>query len=189
HLRRGKRRHRKIKAAQAQRRQPDQHGDERARGHRGKRGERQRHPIDRGKDASRVGADAEERLLAERHLAGDQQQIRREREEREQPDVRQDADRVLVHRVIQAGRSASSTKISRYAIRSRSCGPKYHWLWASTSPSTRPPATAPGSDPRPPSIIASMPLTVDHMPSIGVTCSWLAAIRNPASPPIAEASA
>ena len=92
-------------------------------------------------------------------------------------------------RVSHAGCSASSTNSSRYAAISRSCGPKYHCACASTRPRTSPPITAPGSDPSPPSIIASSPLTVAHMPSIGVICSCVETIRNPAVPPIADAIA
>jgi len=46
-----------------------------------------------------------------------------------------------------------------------------------------------GQEPSPPSIIASMPFSVDHMPSIGVTCSLPETMRKPVSPPIAEARA
>ena len=98
HLGEGKRGDREIEPACAEGRYPDQ--DRRRRGDRRAPEEPgpEIPPPHRGGDARRVGADREERLLPERDLAHDQQQIGRQRDERDHPDIGQHPDQVVVHR-------------------------------------------------------------------------------------------
>ena len=79
HLGGGERCHREVKAAQAQRGQRDQQRGERAQQHARQHRDRQRPAEHRRADAGGISADAEEGLLPERQLAGDEQQISRER--------------------------------------------------------------------------------------------------------------
>ena len=109
HLRRSQRCHGESEAAQPQRGQADKQRGARAERHRGERRERQGPAEHGGADSGGIRADAEERLLAERELAGEEQQVGRERGERKQAHIRQDAERVLIH----GGRIARRTKSSR----------------------------------------------------------------------------
>ena len=87
---------------------------------------------------------------------------------------------------IPPGLNTSITKSKRYAEMSRKIGSPYQKTLASTTPSSKPPIIAPGSDPIPPSIIAIKPLNVAHNPKNGVICESVDKIRKPAIPPRSE---
>ena len=143
----------------------------------------------------------EEGLLAEGDFAGQQQQIGGQRDERDDADIGQDADQMVVHRsrllrhrrlvgrACRATRPAAAPerRTARHRRRDREsaarntigCAPRRRRAASRRQPRR-------GSSRARRSSWRSGPFNVAHMPNIGVTCWSAASTRKPATPPIAE---